>query len=218
MFDTIILLSSPVEQSVFPPVLLAHNPLLTVMPVCSAADLAALNSDLLRRARLIAFVTSEIVPASVLNRLGYGAINFHPGPPSYPGWAPAHFALYNRATEFGATVHVMIEQVDAGPIMDVALFPVPADISVPALEGMAYAASRNCSGAWPEHLPPTRRCRRRFQSNGAARNIPAAPIGRSAISPSTFRRMNSSAASGCLAATISGCPRRSTCTASSFAR
>jgi methionyl-tRNA formyltransferase len=139
MFDTILLLSGAAEQSVFPRVLLGHNPLLTVIPVQSAADLAALNSDVLRRARLIAFVTSEIVSASVLNRLGYGAINFHPGPPGYPGWAPSHFALYNRATEFGATVHVMVEQVDAGPIIDVALFPIPAGISVPALEGMAYA-------------------------------------------------------------------------------
>jgi methionyl-tRNA formyltransferase len=139
MFDTIILLSGAAEQSVFPPVLLGHNPLLTVIPVKTSADLAALNSDLLRRARLIAFVTPEIVPESILNQLGYGALNFHPGPPSYPGWAPAHFALYNRATEFGATVHVMVEQVDAGPILDVALFPIPADISVLGLEGLAYA-------------------------------------------------------------------------------
>jgi methionyl-tRNA formyltransferase len=93
----------------------------------------------LRRARLIAFVTPVIVPNSILAQLGYGAFNFHPGPPSYPGWAPAHFALYDQATEFGATAHVMIEQVDAGPIVDVATFPIPADLSVQALEGLAYA-------------------------------------------------------------------------------
>jgi methionyl-tRNA formyltransferase len=84
-------------------------------------------------------VTPEIVSGSTLNRLGYGAINFHPGPPSYPGWAPAHFALYERAKEFGATAHVMVERVDAGPIVDVALFPIPSDISVLGLEGLAYA-------------------------------------------------------------------------------
>jgi hypothetical protein len=75
MFDTILLLSGVAEQSVFPRVLLGHNPLLTVITVRNAADLAALNSDVLRRARLIAFVTPEIVPASILNRLGYGAIS-----------------------------------------------------------------------------------------------------------------------------------------------
>jgi methionyl-tRNA formyltransferase len=139
MFDTIILLSGAAEQSVLPHVLLGHNPHLAVMPVGTSDDLAALDSGLLRRARLIAFVTPEIVPQSLLARLGYGAFNFHPGPPGYPGWAPAHFALYNRETEFGATAHVMAEQVDAGPIVGVARFPIPAGISVLALEGMAYA-------------------------------------------------------------------------------
>jgi methionyl-tRNA formyltransferase len=139
MFDTIILLSGAAEQFVLPHALRGHNPLLTVIPVRTSDDLAALNSNLLRRARLIAFVTPEIVPASVLERFGYGAFNFHPGPPGYPGWAPAHFALYNRETEFGATAHVMVEQVDAGPIIDVVRFPIPAGISVLALEGLAYA-------------------------------------------------------------------------------
>jgi methionyl-tRNA formyltransferase len=139
MLDTIILLAGMAEQFALPQVLLGHNPRLSVIPVGSAAELAALDSHLLRRARLIAFATPEIVPKAVLNQLGYGAINFHPGPPSYPGWAPAHFALYDQATEFGATAHVMVEQVDAGPIVDVALFAVPADISVLGLEGLAYA-------------------------------------------------------------------------------
>ena len=139
MFDTVILLAGQAEQVAMPPVLRAHNPNLTVLSVAIAADLAALNSDLLGRARLIAFVTPEIVSKRVLAKLGYGAINFHPGPPDYPGWAPSHFALYERAMEFGATVHVMVERVDAGPIIDVAHFPVPRDISVLGLEGPAYA-------------------------------------------------------------------------------
>jgi methionyl-tRNA formyltransferase len=138
-FDTIILLSGMAEQQTLPLVLRGHNPLLTVIPVGSCADLAALEPDMLARARLIAFVTPEIVRPDILSQLGYGAFNFHPGPPDYPGWAPAHFALYHRATQFGVTAHVMIEAVDAGPIVDVALFPIPANISVLALEGLAYA-------------------------------------------------------------------------------
>jgi methionyl-tRNA formyltransferase len=139
MFDTIILLAGEAEQAVMPQVLRAHNPLLTVIPIGTAANLAGVCCDVLERARLIAFVTPEIVSTSVLSRLGHGALNFHPGPPSYPGWAPSHFALYERAREFGATVHVMVEQVDAGPIIDIALFPIPDDITVPGLEGLAYA-------------------------------------------------------------------------------
>jgi methionyl-tRNA formyltransferase len=139
MFDTVILLAGQAEQVAMPPVLCAQNPNLTVISAANSADLAALDSDLLERARLIAFVTPEIVSQRVLAKLGYGAINFHPGPPDYPGWAPSHFALYDRAMEFGATVHVMVERVDAGPIIDVARFPVPRDISVLGLEGLAYA-------------------------------------------------------------------------------
>src|SRR5580698_11673998 len=134
MLDTIILLAGPAEHLGLPQVLLGHNPHLAVIPVGTVADLAALDADVLGRARLIAFVTPEIVPASILSQLGYGAFNFHPGPPSYPGWAPSHFALYDQATEFGATAHVMVEQVDAGPILDVSLFPIPPDISVLGLE------------------------------------------------------------------------------------
>ncbi len=139
MFDTIILLAGEAEHVALPVLLRGHNPQLTVISAGTSADLAALDSDVLARARLIAFATPEIVSGSTLARLGYGAINFHPGPPSYPGWAPAHFALYERATEFGATAHVMVERVDAGPIVDVARFPIPSDISVLGLEGLAYA-------------------------------------------------------------------------------
>ncbi len=139
MFDTVILLSGDAELSVLPHVLIGHNPYLKVIKAKTSFDLVALNSELLARSRLIAFVTGEIVPVSILNRLGYGAINFHPGPPSYPGWAPAHFALYNRESQFGATAHLMVEQVDAGAIIEAKLFPIPADISVLGLEGLAYA-------------------------------------------------------------------------------
>jgi methionyl-tRNA formyltransferase len=152
MFDTILLLAGAAEQSILPLALRGHNPLLTVIPVGTAAELAALDSDLLSRARLIAFVTAEIVPPSVLATLGYGAFNFHPGPPSYPGWAPAHFALYDEVRQFGATLHVMVERVDAGPIIDVAFFPVPASLSVFGLEGLAYAHLAQLFWRWAKSL------------------------------------------------------------------
>jgi methionyl-tRNA formyltransferase len=139
MFDTVILLTGPIERTVLPAALLGHNPALAVLPIERASELAALDADVLRRSRLVAFVTPVIVPKSILGQLGYGAFNFHPGPPSYPGWAPSHFALYDQATEFGATVHAMVEQVDAGPIIEFASFPIPPHISVPGLEGLAYA-------------------------------------------------------------------------------
>jgi hypothetical protein len=139
MFDTIILLTGAIERVALTSTLTGHNPDLVVLAVEHVDELADLPREILHRSRLIAFVTPVIVPKAVLDQLGYGAVNFHPGPPSYPGWAPAHFALYDQAGEFGATVHLMVEKVDAGPIIDHVLFPVPPDTPVLALEGMAYA-------------------------------------------------------------------------------
>jgi methionyl-tRNA formyltransferase len=146
MFDTVILLTSAVVQPILQSVLSAHNPHLTIISAETLADLNAIEPDTLTRARLIAFVTAVIVPANVLEGLGYGAYNFHPGPPAYPGWAPAHFALYQRAGEFGATAHVMAARVDEGPIVGVEMFSIPPGISVAGLEGMTYA--RLCYLFW----------------------------------------------------------------------
>jgi hypothetical protein len=139
MFDTIILLTGAAGRPIFASLLSTHNPCLTIIPAETLADLNALQPDTLARARLIAYVTGVVVPADLLDRLGYGAYNFHPGPPTHPGWAPAHFALYGRATKFGATAHVMAARVDEGPIVGVEMFPIPPDTSVASLEGMAYA-------------------------------------------------------------------------------
>src|SRR5665213_475214 len=218
MLDTILLLAGAAEQSILPLALRGHNPLLTVIPVGSAAELAALDPDLLRRARLIAFVTAEIVPPSVLARLGYGAFNFHPGPPSYPGWAPAHFALYDEARQFGATLHVMVEQVDAGPIIDVAFFRYRLTFPCSAWRGWPMRTWPSYSGAGQSRSRRTPRRHPRFRSNGAAGNIPAALTGRCATFPSPYPKRSLTGASRCSAAIISESPRPSICTASSFAR
>src|SRR6201993_4624243 len=139
MFDTIILVTGEPEQATLPAALLGHNPQLLIRPITALQQFAALEAGELARSRLVAFATPVIVPAHVLNRLGFGAYNFHPGPPRYPGWAPAHFALYEQASEFGATVHVMEERVDSGAIVGVVHFAIPAQIDVLGLEGLAYA-------------------------------------------------------------------------------
>jgi methionyl-tRNA formyltransferase len=139
VFDAIILLTGPAEQSILASVLQGHNPQLTVLPIGTSTEVAALESKLLRCARLVAFTTAVVVPPKVLDQLGYGAYNFHPGSPQFPGWAPAHFAIYHQASEFGATAHIMTERVDAGPIVGVEMFRIPETISLGALEALAYA-------------------------------------------------------------------------------
>lgn len=139
MFDTVILLTGSAEQEPLASALKNYNPQLTILPARILADLQALEPHVSARARLIAFATTVIVPGRILNRLGFGAYNFHPGPPNYPGWAPSHFAVYDRATSFGVTAHGMLERVDSGPIIAVDLFDIPVGTTAESLEAMAYA-------------------------------------------------------------------------------
>ncbi|SEC66167.1 Formyl transferase [Bradyrhizobium erythrophlei] len=136
---TIILLTGVVDQQfALTELLRAHNPALSFRCAVTAEDLAAIEPGVLREARLLAFTTGVIVPESILAALGHGAYNFHPGPPQYPGWAPAHFAVYDGARTFGATAHVMAARVDSGPIVGVESFIIPDKISVRGLEQIAY--------------------------------------------------------------------------------
>jgi methionyl-tRNA formyltransferase len=139
MFDTVILLTGQTEQHVLAELLRRHSPRLTVHCAETPSELDAIDPALFPRARLIGFATPTVVPARILERLGYGAYNFHPGPPNYPGWVPSHAAIYGCATEFGATAHVMIERVDAGPIVGVEHFHIPPHTDVVGLEQLAYA-------------------------------------------------------------------------------
>jgi len=138
MFDTIILLTGQVEEPTLTAVLRGHNPRLNIRAVQSATELAAIDQGILARARLVAFATAVVVPAKILKALGFGAYNFHPGPPTYPGWVPSHFAIYDKAGHFGVTAHIMVEQVDAGPIVGCKLFGIPDGATVTRLQAMAF--------------------------------------------------------------------------------
>lgn len=138
MFDIVVLLCGPIEQTALAALLRRHNPHLTIRPVQTLAELESLPRPELRRARLIAFLTPVIVPPSILDALGYGAYNFHPGPPQYPGWLPSYFAVYDGVARFGVTAHRMVERVDAGPIVGVAYFDVAPNTDSTTLEQRAF--------------------------------------------------------------------------------
>lgn len=56
------------------------------------------------------------------------AINFHPGPPEYPGYGCNNFAIYDDAREYGVTCHHMAPRVDTGRVIATRRFPVfPSD-------------------------------------------------------------------------------------------
>ncbi|ARJ67697.1 hypothetical protein WV31_19570 [Magnetospirillum sp. ME-1] len=170
MLDTILLLAGETERPVLAEALRRAEPGVQVVAAGAVRDLP----DTLETARLLTFVFPEIVPAGILQRLGYGAFNFHPGPPDYPGWCPAAFALYDGVAQFGATLHEMTERVDSGTICDVESFAVPALCDLQGLESLAYAACLRLFERWAEALvsplkPPrlplkwgTRKCTRKL--------------------------------------------------------
>ncbi|MGJ3260565.1 MAG: formyltransferase family protein [Rhodospirillales bacterium] len=88
--------------------------------------------------RLVAFLTSVIVPAAYLEALPGPAYNFHPGPPEYPGSHVAGFAVYEGAATFGVTLHEMAAAVDSGPIVEVRRFPVEPAWKFQDLEAEAF--------------------------------------------------------------------------------
>lgn len=147
-----MLLTEAAEQAALSQILRSHRQDLTIRPVTEINELMSLEPSLIRQARLIAFASNTIVPADLLAKLGYGAYNFHPGPPTYPGWAPTHFALYDRATEFGVTLHAMAERVDSGMIIDVTPFPIPENAGVFALCELTYAQLLNLFVEWADRL------------------------------------------------------------------
>ncbi len=138
MFDIIILLTGLLDDLALSALLGQHNPGITIRLAKSRADLDSYSPSELRRARLIGFVTPVIVPEHILEGLGFGAYNFHPGPPQYPGWMPSLFAIYDGITQFGATAHKMVARVDSGPIVGVRYFDVDPHGSVVEMERRAY--------------------------------------------------------------------------------
>ena len=97
---------------------------------------ASLNFQLANsppKTTLISFLCPRIIPSGVLNLVEL-ALNFHPGPSNYPGIGCYNFAIYEKATTYGAICHHMHAKVDSGPIVTERLFPISADISVEKLK------------------------------------------------------------------------------------
>jgi methionyl-tRNA formyltransferase len=138
MKTIILLIGTAGQKLALTKLLEEHNPALSFRCVLTLEELTAIEPEVLPDARLIAFTSGVIVPRSMLAALGYGAYNFHPGSPDHPGWAPAHFALYDGARTFGATAHVMTRQVDSGPIIGTESFAIPDNIGVRELEQIAF--------------------------------------------------------------------------------
>lgn len=141
MFDSLILLCPELEARLIRKLLQEWNPSLHFSHCIHKRTLSKLSGRTLAKARIISFEFPDIVPETLLATTGYGAFNLHPGSPAYPGWAPALFAAEDRAPVFGATLHGMTAQVDAGPILGTELKRTQAPYEQHAFEKLAYGAA-----------------------------------------------------------------------------
>lgn len=82
---------------------------------------------------IVSYLCRWVVPDSVIGHAREGAINFHPGPPEYPGIGCNNFALYDEVDVYGVTCHHMDASVDTGSIIDVRRFRVHGDDDVESL-------------------------------------------------------------------------------------
>jgi len=73
---------------------------------------------------IISFLSPWIIPKYLLDRAKIASINFHPGPPEYPGIGCTNFAIYDNVDTFGVTCHNMNPKVDTGNIITVKRFPL----------------------------------------------------------------------------------------------
>lgn len=90
----------------------------------------------------ISYNSRWIIPPHICSNARIAAINFHPGPPEYPGVGCVNWALYDNASEFGVTCHFMEKRVDSGGIVSVTQFPVYPSDTVESLLELTYAYQR----------------------------------------------------------------------------
>ena len=88
---------------------------------------------------VISYLCPWVVPEELLKRARYAAINFHPGPPEYPGIGCTNFALYEGALTYGVMCHHMERVPDTGPIIRTIRFPVYNTDTVLSLTHRCYA-------------------------------------------------------------------------------
>ena len=89
---------------------------------------------------LFSYISPWVVTKSTLKNTKLWNINFHPGPPEYPGIGCFNFAVYDSAKQFGATAHIMNPKVDTGKIIGVKRFPMAKEESIDSLSIRTYSA------------------------------------------------------------------------------
>lgn len=92
---------------------------------------------------IFSYLCPLVIPKFVLEKASKAAINWHPGPPEYPGIGCTNFAIYNGEKQFGMTCHHMNPKVDSGQIIEVRRFDVLERDTVYSITQKCYAQILN---------------------------------------------------------------------------
>ncbi len=127
-----------------------------------AGELADLGTDLLLNVHSLSIAHADVVAVPRI-----GSFNLHPGPlPGYAGLNTPSWAIHERASAYGSTLHWMTAEVDAGPIAYSATFSITEEdtgltlmgrcvrAGVPLLTRLLDDAARD-DGSIPRVVQPT---------------------------------------------------------------
>lgn len=103
---------------------------------------------------IFSFYYRRMLPQKILSRARCGAFNMHGSLlPKYRGRAPINWAILNGESETGATLHVMTDKPDAGPIVDQEAVTIgPDDLAVDVYRRVVAAAERVMRRTLPDLL------------------------------------------------------------------
>ena len=101
---------------------------------------------------IFSYLSPWIIPQRLLERAKNGGINWHPGPPEYPGIGCTNFAMYNNEDVFGITCHDMLAKVDTGQVIEVKRFPILENDTVYSITQKCYALILNSFFRMVEHI------------------------------------------------------------------
>ena len=87
---------------------------------------------------LISYLSPWIIPEKILKKVKFQKINFHPGPPEFPGIGCFNFALHKKSNLYGVTAHEMSKKVDSGKIIKIRKFKVKKNQSIESLIKKSY--------------------------------------------------------------------------------
>ena len=87
---------------------------------------------------IISYLSPWIIKKNILKKTRLNNINFHPGPPSYPGIGCYNFAIYNEEKYYGVTAHIMNAKVDTGKILGFKKFKINKKITLEKLINLSY--------------------------------------------------------------------------------